>query len=541
MNNMDNLFWNNFKGEKYLKVTDYGEFLGNGLQQVYIKFDLSGLSADDVITDAKLVIYAHAGPDFVSEKRLLVLYDPLTGWNRDFATWDNMTGYVYSFNGQPDTRRWDNIEGSDNEYYAQHTRFYCWPAIAVEYQLTGDERYAYNSQRIVESFLSETGSFTSCGTNTGYDESGIRGAYPYSLAAILRIGNWLNSIPVLIKSEYATPDYCTALLKNIWDTGNFLTKYNTASGNWRQFELQGLMDMALRLPEFYDSHNGTNWYEYSVDELEQLLFTNTFEDGSYIESTEAYGIAAFNSYVDYKESMMSGGADVSEAYNKRLHELAYYQALLYTTDGLGVQYGDSPLNYRDNSGLEKVCKWFDDKELEYITTYGESGTEPEWTSKTYPESTITTMRANWSKNSPFLFTNVRGGGQHGHQDYNAIILHAYGRRLLNDAGYFTYDSTDPYRIYGVSTKGHNTLVINDRSQRGLYTPENPKNTTGTVHEFVTNKAFDYLSQSTPNYEYFDHRRTITFIKPDLFIVSDFVNPEDKTASNNYKQYFIIIH
>jgi hypothetical protein len=58
----------------------------------------------------------------------------------------------------------------------------------------------------------------------------------------------------------------------------------------------------------------------------------------------------------------------------------------------------------------------DKRTLTALPTLGASGTMPPFTSKHWPESGVTVMRGNWTENSPYLFTNVRGGGAHGHAD-----------------------------------------------------------------------------------------------------------------------------
>lgn len=539
----------NYADVEHLRVRNYGDFIGDGLEQVLLKFDLSSLDSAAEIGDIKLVLYGRSGPEFAGSKRLIVIYEPGTGWSSDEVMWSNLDCYVYSFNGlgepsEPDNGlpangRWARITNADNEYYGQIARFYGLPPIATEYQLTGEESYAYRAQRIVENFLIDTGDYLSNTTNSAWDgvddpeNPPLRGAFQTTLSSAIRVSTWLDTMPTLMKSRYATGAYCTAVMKSIWDTCNYLTHYNTVHGNWRQTEMEALYDCAIQMPEFKASEN---WKSFGTEELENVLFVNTLDDGSYIESTDAYGSGAFNGFVNYKEEMMSKGTNVSEKYDDLLHNLAYYQALLYSSDGTSPQYGDSGLVKRDATSFLKVAKWFNDKELEYIVTYGKSGTEPEWTSKTFHSSGVTTLRGGWWKNSPHIFTSVRGGGHHGHRDYNAIVLNAYGRTLLNDSGYFTYDSTDPYRQYGTSTRAHNTVVINNTNQLDFYNADDVRACYGTVHELTTNSAFDYLSQSTPNNENFNHKRTITYIKPNLFIVSDLMEPEIvSNKSNNYKQ------
>ena len=153
----------------------------------------------------------------------------------------------------------------------------------------------------------------------------------------------------------------------------------------------------------------------------------------------------------------------------------------------------------------------------------------------WPLSMVTTMRSGWEKSSPYLFTNVRGGGQHGHSDYNGVIVYAYGTTLLNDAGIFTYEE-NKWRDWGTSTKAHNSVTINDMTQYRGGTQVGSA-ATGTIYDWATNESFDFLDQSTPQNNHgggYDHRRSITFIKPNMWIVSDKITTVNGSL-NNYKQ------
>lgn len=544
----------NFDSEEYMTVQTFGDFHGNDTRYAKVRFNLSDIRETDVVTKATLVLYGRAEPAFGGDKRIAVIKEPDSTWKSELATWNSFAGYVYGMNGLTDETKptWEFIDGADIEYLWQVCRFYAWPSIAIEYRLTGNDYYAYKAQRIMENFITKTGGYlsdirsydyTNSGTGDDDDDIDLRGGYPRTLDAALRMQNWNQSINDLIKSPYATPDFCTALLKNMWDTYTFLTHYNTDSGNWRQFEHQSMLDGSIRMPEFADSKDGTecyeelSWYERSTAVLEKMLFDSNFADGSYVEACNGYSVDAFSGYVNYKADLLATGNDVSEEYDTLLHAMAYYQALLYTSDGMSLSYGDAGESKRPTAAFEKVIDWYDDDVLEYIISYGERGTKPDWTSRSFPSSLVTTMRADWSKTAPYLFTNVRGGGQHGHADYNGIVLSAYNRILLTDAGKFTYESTDPYRVYAQSTKAHNTVMINDTNQRKITADDGEKfeNANGAVLDFATNSAFDYLLQSSTSYSGFDHRRSITFIKPNIFIVSDRIDPTDTTKQNNYKQ------
>lgn len=527
----------NYADEEVIRVQNYGEFESDNLTHALIKFDLSEFSSEDTITSARLILYARAIPHFAGEKRLIICLERNSDWTGDGVSYDSILGHIYSYNGLPGGNTWTRPEGADVETLFQGSRFYNWSNIASVYLYTRDEEYAYKAQRIAEDFLTDTAHFKSGEENEGnYDENGLPGAFPRSLDMTTRIGHWGDTIDIFMKSKYATPDYCTAMLKSIWQGANFLTYYESYGGNWRQYEKKAILTTSLQFPEFIDSRAGRNWYESGIYELEETFFLNTHDDGSYVEPTTGYTSSQLLEFFEFKESMLSSGGDVSDEYNERLKDFVRYFALLHSPDGRSVDWGDaSSGGKRSKSYYGNFFEWFDEPELLYVVSQGNEGTKPAWTSRNYPDSKVTSLRAGWSKDSPFLFTNVRGGGSHAHQDANAVIVHGYDNVLLCDSGTVSFDHTDPVRQWALSSEAHNTVVINDTQQEKVFSYDDPKHTTGTIHDFSTNKSFDYLSQSTPNNKGYNHRRSITFIKPDIFIVSDLMVPQNQFKPNNYKQ------
>ena len=525
----------NYSDADTMRVQTFGDFLGNDTRHAVIKFDFSDLKSSDKITEAKLIVHAKAAPAFSGLKRMIVLKDPTNIWNSETAAWNDFPGFVYSYNGLPDKNDWlTNPLGADNEFWWQQTRLAGHGgALPTEYLATGDDTYLYKQLSIINDFLIDSGTFKMSSTSA-YNPNGLRGGFTRSLDAAIRNNALLALIEVVAKSEITPPGLFTAMMKNIWDTANFLSVYNTREGNWRQTEFQSILNASAKVPEFYDSLAGKNWRKMGQDELESAMFLNHLEDGSYVEATGQYNISMFNMLANYKRDMQIQGLSVSPEYDDLLHKSAYYNLLMYTPNGMDILYGDSDLApLRTPGNYENVAKWNNDKELEFIATYGQSGIEPSWTSKHWPLSTVTAMRANWTNNSPYLFTNVRGGGAHGHSDFNHVTVYAYGRTLLNDAGRFVYEDSDPGRIFGVSTAAHNSVVIDDKSQVHIWAIG--KNATGTIFDWTTNASFDYLSQSTPSNPGSEHRRSITFIKqPAMWIVSDLMTPTDGDL-HNYKQ------
>ncbi len=521
----------NYGAEEELKVKIFGEFLGDETYRTLIKFNFSDLSDADTVSSARLVLHAKVQPDFVDMKSLIVNYEPTNTWKRESVVWNTLSGYVYNMNGIPGGNFWDAIPGCDVEYTYQAPRFLSWRGMASEYNYTGDEKYAYFMIRDMMDFIWDRGKPVDYNGSGQWPKGVLIGmGYPRTLDTASRLEGWLGAWNALVKSPYMSPDCCSAILKGMWEMCNNLPKSKVTQGNWVQTENMCDLQGALFFPEFVAAED---WISGAQEKLEDLLFVNSFDDGSYIEATGGYSQDAYTNFLNYKKIMAENGHEVTAEYDKRLQELAYYNLLMAGPDGTKLQYGDERAGSYNTNRYPELVTWYGDHEIEYIDSRGSKGTMPEWSSRLFMESRTSYLRSDWTKNALYLFTNVRGGGQHGHSDDNAIIAMAYGRTLLNDAGIFTYTNTDPYRIWGKSSRAHNTVEINNTTQTIGAAPALENR--GTVHEFRTNDSYDFLSQSTISTPGYDHQRTITFVKSGFWIVSDLMTPQDMNKANDYKQ------
>lgn len=521
----------NYSAEEELKVKIFGEFLGDETYRTLIKFNFSDLTDTDDVSAARLILHAKVQPDFVDMKSLIVNYEPTNTWKRESVVWNTLSGYVYNMNGIPGGNFWDAIPGCDAEYTYQAPRFLSWRGMAAEYDYTNDEKYAYFMIRDMMDFIWDRGKPVDYNGNGQWPKGVPIGmGYPRTLDTASRLENWIGAWNSLVKSPYMSPECCSAILKGIWEMCNNLPKSRVTQGNWVQSENMCDLQGALFFPEFVAAED---WISGAQGKLEELLFTNSFDDGSYIEATGGYSQDAYTNFLNYKKIMAEHNHEVSAEYDKRLQELAYYNLLMTGPNGSRLQYGDERAGTYNKNRYPELVTWYGDHEIEYIDSRGAKGTMPGWTSRLFMESRTSYLRSDWNANALYLFTNVRGGGQHGHSDDNAVIAMAYGRTLLNDAGIFTYTNDDPYRIWGKSSRAHNTVEINNTTQTIGAAPA--LGNRGTVHEFRTNDSYDFLSQSTISNPGYDHQRTITFIKSGFWIVSDLMTPEDMNKSNDYKQ------
>jgi hypothetical protein len=111
-----------------------------------------------------------------------------------------------------------------------------------------------------------------------------------------------------------------------------------------------------------------------------------------------------------------------------------------------------------------------------------------------------------------------------------------------DPGNYPYDSSQ-WRTYVLSTRAHNTVMVDgmEQNQRGKsreeYVVSEP-----LPHTWISNEKYDYVSASydlgygPDRDQTVTHTRSILFVKPELWIVTDILRPSDE-ALHTYEAMF----
>lgn len=518
--------------ELYSKM--FGEFLENETFHSLIKFHIEDLAGDDEILEASLSLHIKKDIDLEGEKEVYVIFFAENTWDGDTVKWNDFKWQFSSHNGIPEGSSWSKLNNFDFEHLYQSVRFMHFPWVVEEYKQSKDEKYLYYLIQTTMDFIYKKGNLRTYPSEghgpAWFNENTSRtlcGGWPRGLDAAVRLVSFSKSFDAMVRSRYMTAEVCTAILKYICDScdGLAFKSLTVAGTNIKQHEAMNLLESASLFKEFKDCKK---WIDVASDWCESMIFEVSYEDGTYKEATGGYSHGVCSDFIKFKKSQIEKGLMVSNKFDDQLKKLALYNVLLEGPDGESVQYGDQSSGIYSGWRYPELIEWFKDEELNYILSRGECGKRPKWTSYIFPQSGATMLRSDWKKDAVYLWTQARGGGAHGHEDDHHITLIANNRILLTDAGIFTYSAEDPFRKWATSPVAHNTVSINNLNQlynRGF----------GTQYEGVTSEFVDFISQGTKSYEEFEHIRTISYIKPDIFIVSDRIIPIDRNKPNDYKQ------
>jgi len=573
----------NYGTEESLKVKMFGELQGDETWISSILFDTNGIPGG--VESAELLLTVKLDQDYVESKDIIVYEEPNVGWTDTDVTYGRTTKFYHNVNGIPGDMDWlrrGQLKYSDSEYQQTH-RFQNFGEILTEYEYTKDEKYAYKllytmMDYIIDSqfkmTVSEYWSYNGGYLWSDYNELDIavngghtkrRGGMPQLLTTSIRLTTWIPMYERLLKSQYMTPDVCTTILKNFWDCSHegerYLLDYAlgllgdtpTANNQW-VIEANNISKVALCFPEFSE---GDQWLDSMLRILEWVKLGGYASDGAYGEAAQGYSETVLNQYYDYIIMMHKAGKRLPDDFEEFLYNTTIYNMMINTdSSGVAMSWGDAGWSKSWGRRMPRYEEINPEENYMFISTRGAEGVAPNWTSIHFPSNRVTIMQSDWSKNALHGFIDANGIGGHGHPDDNALRVTAYGEYLLIDPGVFSYDNTI-YRKYGISTLAHNTVEVDNQTQRysegGDYGfvlegneeyPAQPLS--GTVHEWSTNNQFDVLSQTAGGYsrDYFpndtndlpevNHRRTITFLKSGFWIVSDLME-SDNDREHEYKQ------
>jgi len=161
---------------------------------------------------------------------------------------------------------------------------------------------------------------------------------------------------------------------------------------------------------------------------------------------------------------------------------------------------------------------------------------PVETSKAFPSSGYNIMRTGWDREAHYLnfdcgeladglHPDEIPSAAHGHADALSFELSAFGRPMMIDPGFYTYNGPVAWHRYFRETAAHNTVVVDGQSQaayKGRLTWSHaPK--TRRLH-WAHTQAADFVSGMHEGYarlpQPVEHHRSILFFKPDYWLIRD---------------------
>ncbi len=274
------------------------------------------------------------------------------------------------------------------------------------------------------------------------------------------------------------------------------------------------------------------WADLGRRRLEQQMSDNVSREGMHREHSPFYHFYVCTQFLFAYQFGAAYGVEYSTAFTERLKMMVLCGSYVIKPNGELSAMGDTCRSSPILLSPDDVTEWFADagKMFLYSVTAGGKGSQPEVNSVVLPHAGIAVLRSGWGNERPFqdeLFAAVRTctfDSSHIHRDQLSFEIYAYGDDLIVDSG-GPYIYGDPVRDYFLSTRAHNTVVVDGQNQ------EIGK---AEIVDWRTSSAFDILILEQCSVPMVVHRRAIIFVRSGYFIIIDLLKGD---ALHNYAQLF----
>ena len=299
-----------------------------------------------------------------------------------------------------------------------------------------------------------------------------------------------------------------------------------------------LLQNALMLPEFSEA---TRWKEVALEQWDEVLRVQFLPDGSHVSLSTGYNWASINALQNLLALLKRTGEGIAQRYVDALERSYRHPMLLARSDRGQIDLNDGGWG-KIADHMQRALKIFPERrDFEWFATDGESGEPPQDTSVYFPNAGHFVLRTGWSPDDRYLFFDAGPvGASHGKEDKLSIYVAIGEHQLISSGGRGAY-SGGPFSAYTGSTRGYNTVLVDDGVQSRFPQRKEIMSDEASAREFQSTLAFDLARGSyvhgwhhTNGHTQGEHQRTVVLVKGDnppvtsYYVVFDRLSfPDDK--------------
>lgn len=397
-----------------------------------------------------------------------------------------------------------------------------WVTLGRAYWATGEEKYAKEFVYQMTDWVHEC--------PEPVDDSGNNTPTWRTIECGIRMGQtWPEAFYRFLTSPSFTDEAIITMVKSFAEHARHLMRWPTTA-NWLAMECNGLMHCGVLFPEFKEAEA---WRKTATERLYAELDRQVYPDGAQIElSTGYHQVSLMNFVMAWRIAKLNDVPMPAEYVSKTERMFDYDLKVMMPNWRLpGLNDADA-VDVRP--ALAEGLKLFSERrDYEWVASSGSKGVKPSFTSVALPWSGHIVMRSGWQAEDRYmLFDAGPFGYGHQHEDALSFVIYAYGKYVLVDPGSYPYDSSD-WRKYVISTRAHNTIMVDGCEQHRGGRPRTEYVLARPMPiKWASNDKCDYAAgayddgYSSHNSVRVKHARSIFFVKPDYWIVTDALTPAD---------------
>ena len=416
----------------------------------------------------------------------------------DFALQNKFKGQgSYGYFEVPEPIDWSFNPVGDREWPWQFNRHSAWQALGRAWLATGEDKYADKWVALMRDWVTANPPGT-----------------PYSWRTIeagIRAGGWLRVFFSFLDAPAFTGRDQVTMLNSLAEHAEFLmpASHFHSGSNWGLIESQGLLTVALFLPEFADADD---WRETAWTRIQGEIEAEVYPDGAQVELTPSYHSGVASMFLNISRLVREAGLEAPAPYLERLEKM--YEFLMYVCkpDGTYPMLGDAWPG--GSSGhLRTGRDSFERQDMAWLLSNANEGQPPADISHSFPDANYHVMRSAWLDRDArwLLFDTAPWGGGHQQPDNLMVILYAFGTTLLPDSGSYLYYGEG--RAEHARTNSHSTLTVDNANQ---------DRSPGHLEAWHSDEVMDYADGRHQGYPGITSRRRVLFARPDYWALLDTV-------------------
>ncbi len=326
--------------------------------------------------------------------------------------------------------------------------------LANAYLDGGDERFARRFVEMITSWLDQT----ECPGKIVGD--GGRPCWRSIDSANRVAANWSRCVCTFIDSPTVSDRVWVDIFKSIWEHSYRLIGLNTKF-NWHTNEIQGVLVNSLLYPFFREAGE---WYDWCIEELMKQIDLEFYSDGFQAELCTGYQFGVINHFRSIERYLRLFDKPIPTKLYDGYRTLFSGYFKLVAPDGIVTPNNDSRGISIKNVAKTALELFPNDPFYTWFYTDGKEGTPPDYTSIVLPYSGFAVIRSSWEKDAFFAMLDAGPEGTaHIHEDKLNFIMSAYGEQMLDDIGFYAYDTSD-MRYFAVGTRSHNSGLVDGYGQ-----------------------------------------------------------------------------
>ena len=381
---------------------------------------------------------------------------------------DQICEHVFTFVGcepyrLPPEIQWNEDPFDYDQWAIALNRHTHWRTLGATYAGTGDEKYAREFVAQLRSWIDAMPVFL--GKRFVQGPYAVAGRNPLSLDAGIRMGqSWFPAFYYFLRSPSFRDEDLLAMLQSFRRHAQYLMdpQHFKAGSNWGAMESSGLLHIGCYLPEFREA---AEWRETAVNRLYAELDRQVYPDGAQKELTPGYHGVTLSNVLDAVQVAEQCDIALPDDFIAKLERMFDYYVRIRKPDGTTPMLNDSG-SHAVRGQLAKGAALFPNRgDFTYFATNGESGSLPDYTSTRLDYAGWHIMRSGWVKGACYMLLDGGPFGTgHQHEDKLSIVVHAFERTVIPEAGRYSYDASK-WREYSLSTPSHNTIMVDGLPQR----------------------------------------------------------------------------